>query len=262
MIDIELLKNFIEISASLSLMEASTRLKISQPTLTRIIKKLEDELGMEVFDRVNNRIILNDNGKFILDASKDYLKSYDDFLDKINKYKEIKGTIKIGYPSKGIIYKLQDKIFSLFDNKVSFEMDTIDNLKTGLFNKKYDIIFTFEEIKKEGFTSYFVGKENLLISVPKCHLFSSEKYLTFDDIKNCTFNYANNVFIDALKKNIPNINFSKTYNENNLTLDTNFCYHLNRKDDIIFIKITDKDAYLNYYITYQNKLDNKLKELK
>lgn len=54
--------------------KAAEILLISQPALTRSIQKLEDELGYPLFDRVKNRLILNDNGELAVKHAKKILK--------------------------------------------------------------------------------------------------------------------------------------------------------------------------------------------
>ena len=58
-----------------SLTKAAKLLNISQPAMSLMIKKLEDELGVELFDRTPNRIVLNKTGKAALGYVNDILQS-------------------------------------------------------------------------------------------------------------------------------------------------------------------------------------------
>ena len=49
--------------------QASMELRIAQPALSKTIKSIEDELGVPLFERVNKRIHLNENGKILLDCA-------------------------------------------------------------------------------------------------------------------------------------------------------------------------------------------------
>ena len=46
--------------------KAANVLHIAQPALSKIIKTLERELGLQLFDRVGKNIVLNENGKILL----------------------------------------------------------------------------------------------------------------------------------------------------------------------------------------------------
>ena len=46
--------------------KAAEELNIAQPALSQAIKRLEDELGTQLFDRKHNRIILNAYGELLV----------------------------------------------------------------------------------------------------------------------------------------------------------------------------------------------------
>lgn len=46
-----------------TLTAVAEKLNVSQPALSRSMKKLEDDLGVSLFERTKNKITLNDDGK-------------------------------------------------------------------------------------------------------------------------------------------------------------------------------------------------------
>ena len=57
--------------------KAAEELHVSQPALSRSIKKLEDELGVQLFDREGRRVSLNENGEVFLHAVQNALDAVD-----------------------------------------------------------------------------------------------------------------------------------------------------------------------------------------
>lgn len=57
------LKYFLAVAEEENLSAAAKRLYLSQPALSRAIARLESELGVQLFDRSSNRIVLNENGR-------------------------------------------------------------------------------------------------------------------------------------------------------------------------------------------------------
>jgi DNA-binding transcriptional LysR family regulator len=67
------LKYFVAVAEELNFSRAAIRLYISQPTLSRQIKNLEDELRVVLFLRQSDGLTLTEAGKFFLEQAKDIL---------------------------------------------------------------------------------------------------------------------------------------------------------------------------------------------
>ncbi|GET38958.1 LysR family transcriptional regulator [Microseira wollei] len=67
------LRYFVVVAEQLSFSRAAGRLYISQPALSRQIKRLEDELGVVLFLRKSDGLKLTEAGKFFMEQAKDIL---------------------------------------------------------------------------------------------------------------------------------------------------------------------------------------------
>ena len=75
MIDNYLLEELIAFYEYKTLAAAAEHLNVTQPTLTRGMKKIEDELQVTLFNRQKNRITLTDVGKVAAIEAKKVLTS-------------------------------------------------------------------------------------------------------------------------------------------------------------------------------------------
>lgn len=75
--NIQQIKYVLEVSASSSMREASTKLFVSQPALSSSIKELEEELGILIFERTNKGISLTDEGREFITYAKKSLAQYE-----------------------------------------------------------------------------------------------------------------------------------------------------------------------------------------
>lgn len=84
--DVYQLEYFKTISESSSLIEAANKLHVSQPSLSRCIHKMEEELGTSLFDRVGRNIVLNGAGEVVLRCAMATLDSLDAIPIEVNNY--------------------------------------------------------------------------------------------------------------------------------------------------------------------------------
>lgn len=116
MIDLELYKVFFIVAETKSITKASTILYISQPAITKQIKKLESQLNTTLFIRTNKGMILNECGEKIYIKVKKALSLLEEAERTINEFKDINiGTIKIG-TSKTLSKKYLLKYIKKFHN--------------------------------------------------------------------------------------------------------------------------------------------------
>ena len=95
--ELRVLKYFLVIAREVNFTKAVKQLHITQPTLSRQIAQLEDELGVTLFERNNHKIVLSENGMILKRRAQEIIslanKTKQDFL---YKDEHLEGTISIG----------------------------------------------------------------------------------------------------------------------------------------------------------------------
>lgn len=95
--DIRDITYFLEIAEHENISKAAERLHISQPPLSRQLKKLEEELGVELFTRDNGRLRLTDAGYFFKQRAQEVLSLVEKTKSQLDeKYNGVSGKIRIG----------------------------------------------------------------------------------------------------------------------------------------------------------------------
>lgn len=82
MVETKQLQYFIKCSELGSFSKAAYELHTTQPNVSKVIKSFEDELGIELFIRYKNGIMLNENGREIYRFSCDAMTN----IQKIEGY--------------------------------------------------------------------------------------------------------------------------------------------------------------------------------
>src|SRR5699024_4951755 len=97
--DIRHLEYFTEVAKQLNFTKAASVLHISQPSLSKTIKSIEDELGVPLFNRSFRNLELTDAGRALLHNAKHVLQAYQNLTNELNDVMNLKkGEIHIGIP--------------------------------------------------------------------------------------------------------------------------------------------------------------------
>lgn len=89
--ELRVLRYFLEVAREENVTHAAQRLHVSQPTLSRQIKALEDELGKKLFTRSNYSIKLTEEGILLRKRAEDILEMADKTLAEFKSLDEING---------------------------------------------------------------------------------------------------------------------------------------------------------------------------
>ncbi|MGD8190440.1 LysR family transcriptional regulator [Brevibacillus ginsengisoli] len=97
--DLRHLSYFLEVAKQKSFTKASETLHVSQPSISKMVKDLETELGVSLIDRSFKQIELTDAGEVVLERAQRIIQSTDLLLDELDDLMNIKrGKISIGLP--------------------------------------------------------------------------------------------------------------------------------------------------------------------
>lgn len=141
--EIRVLKYFITIAREQNISAAAERLHLSQPTLSRQIKDMEEELGKQLFIRGNRKITLTEEGMILKKRAEEILELVEKTENEImvsNKF--ISGNISIATGEVdsirfviNIIKRLNEQYPDIHYNIVSGDSgDIIEKLDKGLFD--------------------------------------------------------------------------------------------------------------------------------
>ena len=116
--DLRHLKYFLAVAQELNIGRAAARLHISQPPLTRQIKALEDELGVELFIRTAKGVELTQAGEMFKEEAHNIRMLVEAGIDRVQRAGEGKlGRIDVGIFGSGI-YDIIPKLLQDFRRKL------------------------------------------------------------------------------------------------------------------------------------------------
>lgn len=185
MIETYLLEQFVAFAECGTLLKASEELHITQPTLSRSMKKLEDELGVSLFHRENSKLSLNETGKVAAEYAEKALSANRDFIEHVLAYDRSLRTISIGscspFPVNELIPVLQNH---LTGKTILTELSHDDgHLLSGLRNRGYDMVVLHSLPEDKSLFCQRYMDEHIYISVAEDHPLASEESVSFAQLR-------------------------------------------------------------------------------
>ena len=254
-----------------TLSAAAEYLHISQPALSRSMQKLEDILGVSLFERTKNRITLNETGKMAAAMAARILESQQDMITAIRNYDSSLHTVSAGYCTPGPMMEMPLHLTQIYPKmKVSSEMESEADLLKGLRNGKYGFIILSHAYEDPDTVCIPCGSESLYFSLIPAHpaaLFKDQG-LTFSQMNGETFVMAGDIGVwkDLTEKMLPDSKFvlqdslealSAVINASTLPAfasDLTIRLFRSRENSSrIFIKILDPEATLRYHCVMLKK---------
>lgn len=158
-----------------SFTKAAAKLFISQPALSNYINKVEEELGVKLFDRSTNPITLTYAGEQYLKRTKVILTQIEDMTREMRDITHhMTGKIKLGFPGERIIYMLPLMLTPFKEKYPGIEVEVmtgpgnrlLENLRAG----EVDFVFLPSWVEHKEFTQVTVAEDELVLVAAEGYL--------------------------------------------------------------------------------------------
>lgn len=187
--DIELrhLRYFVAVAEGLHFGHAAERLRIAQPSLSQQIRKLENEVGFELFSRAHRRVELTPAGEALLPRA---IRILDDTETALRTTREaargITGHLTLGFIEAAAITIVPEAVrrFRTSFPKVGLTLrelgvrEQIEGIQSG----RLDVGFIRSEPQVEGLVTEPVLEEELLVAVPSGHRYAGRQSVGVSEI--------------------------------------------------------------------------------
>ena len=193
-IDTYLLEQLTAVHECGTLSAASEKLHLTQPTLTRSMQKLEDIMGVRLFERTKNRVRLNENGRLAAECARQILAQEQDMISRVQALDRSARMLAVGMISPGPILELTPLLSSLYpDMTLATELRTEEALLQGLDRGIYQMIVLNRRLEDDGLACRPCGSERLHFSVPPEHRIAGMEACSFRDMDGESFLMASEV---------------------------------------------------------------------
>lgn len=275
MIELNQLEQLVCIAKNKTISKAAQELLISQPALSRSMQRLENDLGVELFEHYKNKIELNKNGDLVVKHAQKIIKSIQTMVDDVQEYDRSFHTISIATCSPAPMWDIEPLIKELYP-QITIQTAVINkkDLLTKLKEKEYHLVITPEYIDDSQYFCIPYVEEDLLLSLPLNHPLASKKEIKFHDLDGQTMLLYSNIgfWYDLHIQKTPKTRYllqdeRLTFNEivkastlpsytSNLSIKRE-----GKMSDRIILPINEEEAHVQYYVVMLKENKKKYKDL-
>ena len=173
-----------------SISKAAQKLFVSQPSLSVMIQRIEDEVGVPLFDRTSKPIRLTEAGQEYIKATEEIMhieKAFDNYLEACQELQT--GSLTIGSNQLLSSLVLPGYIGRFLAQYPNIHLNLVDDnsivLENMAISGQLDLVLDNHPLDRSIFEQHILRKEHLLLAVPRAFSCNRglEKYqLSHEDI--------------------------------------------------------------------------------
>ena len=180
------------VAACGSFTKAAAKLFISQPALSNYIGKVEEELGVKLFDRSSTPLTLTYAGEQYLKRARVILGQIHEMDKEIRDITQnMKGKIRLGFPSERIIYMLPLLLAPFKGKYPGIDVEVItgpgNKLTEGLRAGETDFVFLPTWMPQKDIVQEKLCQEELVLVAAKCLLDQEKRVVDWKKVAKLPF---------------------------------------------------------------------------
>lgn len=182
--DLLQLKYFQDAANTENFSQTAAKFMVPPSCISLYIKKLETELDTKLFDRVGNRVRLNDNGKLLLSTANNIFLELDMVQNKLSNTSDVlSGEISMLIEANRRMIISYIGSFKKDYPQISFK---IEHKKMTKYSD-YDIVITSKELDPSLFEQKTLVKERFVLAVCSEHPLAQNTSVYFNMLENERF---------------------------------------------------------------------------
>ena len=176
--------------------KAAEQLQIAQPSLSKTISRLEEELGVELFDREHRKISLNAAGRIFLNRVERTFAELNEGQRELNQFiDQNQRSITLAVTIPRVLPALLGSFLSKYPD-VRFQqfLKSVSSMKNLLVEGELDYCISSVPIEGEEIRWEPLITEEIFLIVPPNHRFAERKSIRLEEVKDEAFISMNTGF--------------------------------------------------------------------
>jgi LysR family hydrogen peroxide-inducible transcriptional activator len=190
--EIHQLRYFVAVADEGSFSRAASKVRVSQPSLSQQIRKLEAEVGQPLFDRLPRSVVLTEAGRCFIDYARQILASIGDARRCVDDLKgEVAGKVAVGAIPTIAPYLLPELVVTFQKHYPDVVLEIVEDVTDGITRRveagELDVALVSTCRSSPTLQRESLGSEPLLLLVPERHPLAKKTLIEFEDLKSQRF---------------------------------------------------------------------------
>lgn len=272
--DLEQLRQLVAVDEAGTMSGAAQSAHITQPSLSRSMRRLEAELECELFDRTRNSAVLNEAGRVAVEHARDVLAAEQRMRDALDDLARKKRTLRIAAVAPAPVWNLTARTVERFPGTIlAPEVLPDAEVERRLFDRTADLVITRRPMVLPNCECIPLMTESLFVSIPAAHALARRNYVSFDDLADETFLVLDGIgfWKDIYEQGIPDVHsivqrdrevFTQLIESSDiLCFTTDAPQNRNHAKGRVDVPISDASAHATFYLVALKEAPMRVQEL-
>lgn len=220
--ELRVLNYFLTVAREKTISKAAKTLHVTQPTLSKQLKELEQELGIKLFERGSREITLTEDGIYLKNRGQEIMTLVDLTISNLTNQSVVSGKITIGggeTEAFGVIAGLVHKLITDHpDIKVEIYSGNADDVLDKLDKGLLDFGLVIDPVSKQKYEyKQLSQKDRWGILLNNKNPLSKQEFVLAEELKEIPLLISNQSSVDNqlaewFGTNLQNLNIVGTYN--------------------------------------------------
>ncbi|MCD8190966.1 MAG: LysR family transcriptional regulator [Clostridiales bacterium] len=247
-----------------TLSKTAEALHLSQPTLTRTMRHLEEEFGVPLFVHGKNRLALNETGKKAVECAAALLADAADTVRQVRQFDQSLRTILVESCAPAPLWSLLPALSEQFPDKtISSRLTDIPAILRRVKDGSCEVGILPSPVEEDAVECVPFIREELSVCLPSDHVLADRSALTLELLNgfNCLLKSDIGFWSDLCREKMPASRFLVQTDDfafeelartstlpffvTNLSVDTDF------PSGRVAVPITDPEANVTFHMVFQ-----------
>ncbi|ACV23501.1 Hca operon transcriptional activator [Slackia heliotrinireducens] len=188
------MREFVHLSEGLNFTRTAREFYVSQSTLSKHIRQVEEELGCPLISRTTHDVCLTPEGSVVHDAFRSLLEGYDSLLSQLDDMRKgIAGKLRVGFIYYGGMHYMRFGLDAFYQTHPNVQIDflsqqphqTIDMLKRGELD--FGLLYRAKSLPESEYEFIHVHDCALHAYLSTSSDLAHKEFVTADDLQGRSF---------------------------------------------------------------------------